>query len=56
VITAQTEKAHEAARAAEQEYRRQCEERGVNVDPIMADETYQRALHKALGQHRYCGD
>ncbi len=29
---------------------------GETFDPVYADELYQRALHRARGTHRYCGE
>jgi hypothetical protein len=29
---------------------------GETFDPVMAEETYLRALHRAQGTTRYCGD
>lgn len=29
---------------------------GETFDPVYADETYQRALNRAMGTHRFCGE
>jgi len=44
------------AQQARDAYVAECAERGVPVDPVMADETYWRALRKAQGLAYYSGD
>ena len=48
--------AEQKACDARQAYIDRCAELGQTFDAVMADETYQRALHRARGTHRFCGE
>jgi hypothetical protein len=48
--------AEQKACDARQAYLDRCATLGETADPVMAEETYQRALHRAQGTHRYCGE
>lgn len=41
---------------ARQAYLDRCAMLCTTPDPVMSDETYQRALHRAQGTHRFCGE
>lgn len=46
----------EHGRAARERYKARCAERGVEYDPIAADEEYYRAKRAAEGRTYYAGD
>ena len=48
--------AEQKACDARQAYIDRCNALGETFDPVMADETYLRALSRAMGAFRYCGE
>lgn len=55
-VTGITRSAREQAAEARKQYEDQCAAAGSDVDPVLADITFQRALARAEGRIYFAGD